>query len=94
MCDEEKNPTVVTLQASTALAADLLRAAEKELSAFYTAILRRYGPKEARRAAHDWIDEVITMDWPVNGGLPDWRRVSIVAADCLTSRAIERLPSL
>jgi hypothetical protein len=37
------------------LVADLQRTAEKELSAFYTAIL---GPEEARRAAYDWIEEM------------------------------------
>jgi hypothetical protein len=87
--DEKENiPIVATRQASDALIADLLRTAERELSAFYTAILRRYGPEEARRAAYDWIEEMETMDWPLDETVPNWRHVSIAAANCLSSRVI------
>jgi hypothetical protein len=89
MCEKENIPIGATRQASAALAADLLRTAERELSAFYTAILRRYGPEEARRAAYDWIEEMETMDWPLDGVVPNWRRVSIGAADCVAPRVIE-----
>ncbi len=88
MCDEKKNPMVATQQASAARVADLLRTAERELAAFYTAVVGRYGPEEARRAAYDWIEEMETMDWPLDGAVPNWRRVSITA-NCLSSRVIE-----
>jgi hypothetical protein len=90
----KKNPIVATQQASAARVSDLLRTAERELSAFYTAILGRYGPEEARKTAHDWIEEVETMDWPVDGAIPNWRRVSIAAANCLASRVIQHPPTL
>jgi hypothetical protein len=93
MCDEEKNPIVATQQASAALVADLLRTAERELAAFYTAVARRYGPEEARRAAYDWIKEMETMDWPLDGVVPNWRHVSIVVADSLASRVVESSPN-
>ena len=89
MCDEEKNQIVATQQIPAGLVADLLMTAERELAAFYTAVVRRYGPEEARKAAYDWIEEVETMDWPVDGGLPKWRRVSIVVADSMASRVIK-----
>jgi hypothetical protein len=88
------NPIVATQQASDTLVADLLRTAEKELSAFYTAIFRKFGPDEARRAAYDWIEEIETMDWPLDETVPNWRHVSIVAADCVASRVLERPPNL
>lgn len=69
---------------------DLLLTAERELASFYAVIERRYGREEARKAAHDWIDEVETMDSPVNGVLPNWRQITIVAADCLASRVVQR----
>jgi hypothetical protein len=69
--------------------AEFVMTAERELAAFYEAVLRRYGPKEGRKAAQDWIEELETLDWPVDGGLPDWRHVTIVAADCLASRIID-----
>jgi hypothetical protein len=90
MRDKEKSSIVETQQESVEMIADLLLTAERELASFYEAIEKSYGPKEARKAANDWIDEVETMDWPVDGVVPNWRRVSIVAADCLASRIIER----
>ena len=89
MCDEKKNSIVANQQAPAGPVAELLMTAERELAAFYTAVVRRYGPEEARRAAYDWIEEMETMDWPLDGAVPNWRRVSIAAANCLSSRVIE-----
>ena len=94
MSDEEKKPIVATQQASAGSVADLLMTAERELAAFYTAVVRRYGPGEARRAAYDWIEEMETMDWPLDETVPNWRHVSIVTADCVASRVIQRPPNL
>jgi hypothetical protein len=88
MCAKETSSIVETQQASVEMIADLLPTAERELAAFYEAIEKRYGPEEARKAAHDWIEEVETMDWPAEGTIPNWRHVSIVAADCLASRVV------
>jgi hypothetical protein len=89
MCDKETNLAVATQQAPAGLVGNLLMTAERELTAFYTAVVRRYGPEEARRAAFDWIREIKIMSWPSDGAVPNWRHVSIVAADCLSSRVIE-----
>jgi|SRR5580698_4781382 hypothetical protein len=89
MCDEEKNRIVPTRRAPAGFVADLLMTAETELAAFYTAVVRRYGPEEAMRAAYDWIEEMETMNWPSNAAGLNWRHVSIAAANCLSSRVIE-----
>ena len=94
MYDEKTNSIVEAQQTSVGMVADLLLTAEKELGAFYGAIAGRYGSDEARKAARDWIEEVETMDWPMAGTIPNWRHVSIVAADCLASRVIEHTPNL
>jgi hypothetical protein len=94
MCDTETNSIVDTQQVSVERIVDLMLTAERELASFYEVIEKGYGPKEARKAARDWIDEVATMDWPVDGVLPDWRRLSIAAADCLASRVMEHSPVL
>jgi hypothetical protein len=94
MCAKETNSSVETQQASVKMIADLLLTAERELASFYEAIEKRYGAEEARKAAHDWIEEVETMDWPVEGTIPNWRHVSIVATDCLASRIIRIPPNL
>jgi hypothetical protein len=93
MCDEEQNAIVATQQAPAGLVADLLMTAERELAAFYTAVLRRYGPEEVRRAAYDWIDEMETMNWPLDGAVPNWRHFSIMAAVWLSSRVFESSPN-
>jgi hypothetical protein len=94
MRDKETSSRVETEQVPVEMIVDLMLTAEKELAAFYEAIEKRYGSKEARKAAYDWIAEMATMDWPIDGALPNWRRVSIVAADCLASRVIEYSPHL
>jgi hypothetical protein len=90
MRNKETSSVVESQQAFAGMMTDLLLTAERELASFYGAIERMYGSEEARRAAHDWIDEVESMDSPVNGVLPNWRRATIVAADCLASRVVQR----
>jgi hypothetical protein len=89
MSDKEANSLCHARQVPAELVAKFVMTAERELAAFYEAVLRRYGPKEGRKAAQDWIEELETLDWPVDGGLPDWRHVTIVAADILASRIID-----
>ena len=89
MRDKEMTSIIETQPASVEMIANLLLTADRELASFYGAIERKYGPEEARKAARDWIDKMGTMDWPVDGVLPNWRRVSVVAADCVASRVIE-----
>jgi hypothetical protein len=93
MCDEEKNRIIAAQQAPAELVAGLLMTAERELATFYTAVLRTFGQEEARRAAYDWIEEMETMIWPLDGAVPNWRHVSIMAADCLSSRVFESSPN-
>jgi hypothetical protein len=86
MWDKKTISIVHAHQASVEPLAELMTTAETELAAFYEAVFRRYGPKEAKKAARDWIEEVETMDWPADGALPNWRHVTIAAADCLALR--------
>ena len=94
MCAKETSSSVETQQASVEMIVDLLLTAERELASFYKVIEKRYGPEKARKAAHDWIEEVETMDWPAEGRIPKWRHASIAAADCLASRVIGLPPNL
>jgi hypothetical protein len=94
MRDKETNSIAETRPASAWIITHLFLAAERELASFYGAIERKYGPEEARKAADDWIDEVETMEWPLDGVLPNWRRVTIVAADRLAYRVLQHTPNL
>jgi hypothetical protein len=93
MCDK-KTSTIVHAQDAPAERIDeLMTIAERELAAFYEAVFRRYGLKEARKAAQDWIEELGTMDWPADWALLNWRHVTITAADCLAFRIFHHSPS-
>jgi hypothetical protein len=93
MCDKKTNSIVHAQQAPVERVAELMTTAEAELAAFCEAVFRRYGLKDAREAAQDWIEELETMDWPADWALPNWRHVTIAAADCLAFKIVDHSPS-
>jgi len=93
MCDKKTSSIVHAQQAPVERVAELMTTAETELAAFHEAVFRRYGLKEARRSAQDWIEELETMDWPNDWALLNWHHVTIAAADCLAFRIIDHSPS-
>jgi hypothetical protein len=93
MSDKNTSSIVPAQQAPVEQVAEFMTTAERELVAFYQAVFRRYGLKEARMAAQGWIEELETMDWPADWALPNWRHVTIAAADCLAFRIIDHSPS-
>jgi hypothetical protein len=88
--NERSIASFLVRQAPAPRDAELHIAAEMELAAFYGAVLEMHGTEEARHAAQDWIDALERMEKPISGGLPDWRRATIAAADCLASRIVNR----
>jgi hypothetical protein len=93
MCEKKTSSIVDTQQTHVERVAEVMTTAETELAAFSEAVFRRYGLKEARKSAQDWIEELETMDWPADWALPNWRHVTIAAADCLAFRIIDHSPS-
>ena len=89
MCNKKTSSIVYAQQAPVERVAEFMTTAETELAAFYEAVFKRYGLKEARKSAQDWIEELETMDWPVDSALPNWRHVTITATDCLAFRIID-----
>ena len=63
-----------------------LALAERELSAFVTAVHQLFGAEQAWRAAGSWIEELEQMDWPSEAPVIDWRKVTIAAAGRLVDR--------
>ena len=92
MCDKTNSITYAQ-EAPVELVSELMMTAEKELVAFYHAVFRRYGLEEGRKAAEDWIEEFKAMDWPADCALPNWRHVTIAAADCLAFRIMDHYPN-
>jgi hypothetical protein len=93
MCDKKTSSIVHAQQVPVERVAEFMTTAETELVAFYEAVFKRYGLKEARKAAQDWIEELETMDWPADSALPNWRHVTIAAADHVALRIIDHSPS-
>jgi alkylhydroperoxidase/carboxymuconolactone decarboxylase family protein YurZ len=64
---------------------DATTMAERELSAFFTAVTELYGPEQAEASAEDWLRELMASD-----GLPtstrEWRTLTIAAAAQLANR--------
>jgi hypothetical protein len=63
-----------------------LALAERELSAFVTAVHQLFGAEQAWRAAGSWIKELDRTDWPSEAPVIDWRKVTIAAAARLVDR--------
>ncbi len=64
----------------------LLASAERELSAFLTAVNELFGAEQARHASEDWIGELAQTDLANRAPVIDWRRVTIAAAARLAGR--------
>jgi hypothetical protein len=66
--------------------AQLLASAERELSAFVTAVNQLFDAVHGRKATKHWIEELERTDWPSQASVVDWRKVSIAAAARLVRR--------
>jgi len=60
--------------------------AERELSAFVTAVTELYGPQQAGLAAEDWIEESELIDDVPRFEARNWRAVTIAASARLANR--------
>ena len=58
----------------------LIALAERELSAFMSAVDSQFGVEQAHRSALDWIEEMSLIQWPVNGSMPPWRKATLGAS--------------
>ena len=66
--------------------AQRLALAERELSAFVTAVHQLFGAEQAWQAGDIWIEELARSDWPSEAPVIDWRKVTIAAAGRLVDR--------
>jgi hypothetical protein len=72
-------------QNGDSICAELMIRAERELSAFCSAVAELFGPEEAALAAKDWLQQLEVMtDLPTSSR--DWRLMSIEASARLAKR--------
>jgi hypothetical protein len=60
--------------------------AERELSAFISAVTELFGPDQARLSAEDWLQEAELLDSPPRSISRNWRAVTIAASARLANR--------
>ena len=60
--------------------------AEREFSAFISAVKELFGPDQAELSAVDWLDESELMDSQRGFTSRDWREVTIAASARLANR--------
>ena len=71
---------------SNSIYVDQTHLAERELSAFISAVTELFGPEQARLSTEDWLEESELMDSPPRSTSRDWRSVTIAAAARLANR--------
>lgn len=60
--------------------------AERELTSFVAAVMKLYGPEQARLSAEDWLEESEAIDSSSLSPEINWRAVTIVASARLATR--------
>ncbi len=71
---------------SSSIYADDMHMAERELSAFISAITELFGPDQATLSAEDWLDESELLDSPPRSTSRNWRAVTIAASARVANR--------
>jgi len=66
--------------------AKLMTMPERELGAFISAVTELFGPEQARLAAEDWLDELVSMETLPGLTSRDWRLITIAASARLLAR--------
>jgi hypothetical protein len=80
MSEKRKISRDAGVERCSQLAGSLLILAERELSAFFSAVDKLFGAEQAHKSALDWIEELELMDWPSGEPAPDWRRATLNAS--------------
>jgi hypothetical protein len=64
---------------------DLAAMAERELSAFFSAINQLFGSEQAQLSAEDWLQELIEIE-DLPASIREWRLITAKASTRLASR--------
>ena len=71
---------------SNSICKNQMQMAERELSAFISAIKELHSPEQAQLSAVDWLDELELMDSQPGSTSRHWRAVTIAASARLANR--------
>ena len=65
--------------------ADMATTAEQELTAFFRAVMKLFGPEQAELSADDWLNELMTTE-ALPSSTHDWRGITLKASTRLAAR--------
>lgn len=65
--------------------ADSMKLAHRELAAFFGAVTKLFGTKQAELSAEDWLHEVAAA-CPLPSSSHEWRRITLKASTRLAKR--------
>jgi len=65
--------------------ADFMTMAEREFSAFVSAVTELFGSEQAALSAQDWLHELIKIDG-LPSSIPEWRSITVRASTRLAGR--------
>ena len=86
IAETNEDPVNTKESFSNSICMEQTRMAEREFSAFISAVKELFGPDQAQLSAVDWLDELELMDIPPGSTSRDWRAVTIAAAARLANR--------
>jgi len=80
IAERDEDPMNTKESFSNSICTEQTQMAERELSAFISAVNQLFGPQQAQISALDWIDELDLMDSQSGFTSRAWRAVTIAAS--------------
>jgi len=86
IAETDENPMNTKESFSNSICKEQMQMAEREFSAFISAVKELLGPDQAQLSAVDWLDELELMDSQPGSTSRHWREVTIAASARLANR--------
>jgi hypothetical protein len=86
IAETDENPMNTKESFSNSICTEQIQMAEREFSAFISAVKELLGPDQAQLSAVDWLDELELMDSQPGTTNRHWRAVTIAASARLANR--------
>jgi hypothetical protein len=86
IAETDENPMNTKESFSNSICKEQMQMAEREFSAFISAVKELLGPDQAQLSAVDWLDELELMDSQPGTTNRHWRAVTIAASARLANR--------
>jgi len=86
IAETDEDPMNTKESFSNSICNEQMQMAERELSAFISAVKELHGPEQAQLSAVEWLDELELMDSQAGSTNRHWRAVTIAASARLANR--------